>query len=181
MAVNVQAAVEAQLLGVNLVGMLSKTSATVAEKKQDTMEFLIMPSSLDENEPITVESVVYEINKTIYQIENNTSKDPGEINEPVSKEAVLAALDVVGLGEGAQLTFMQTFIHYKKVTEEGKEAPVTNITEYAIGIHIKGQDFNAEGFNFLKIKEVYINVWNTENYKVLERMKIWTPEELLIS
>lgn len=55
MAVNVQAAVRAQLLGVNLTGMVSKTTATVAGQAQTTTEFLVMPSELDENEPITVE------------------------------------------------------------------------------------------------------------------------------
>lgn len=178
MAVNVQAAVEAQLLGVNLVGMLSKTSTTVDQKTQDTLEFLIMPSSLDENEPITVQKVVDEINRTIYKIENNTSEVPSPVPEQVSADAVENAMDLVGL-KGAQLTFMQTFIHYKKVSEGDTET--SKITEYAIGIHIKGGTPSSEDFKFFEIKEAYINVWNTENQKVLERMKIWTPEQLQIS
>lgn len=177
MAVNVQAAVEAQLLGVNLVGMLSKTSTTVDQKTQDTLEFLIMPSSLDENEPITVDAVVKEINKTIYQIENNTSEIPTDLSKPVDKDTVDKAMDLVGLG-GAQLTFMQTFIHYKKVTEG--DAEIGKNVEYAIGIHIKGGEPSSEDFHFFKIKEAYINVWDTTNQKVLERMKIWTPEQLQI-
>lgn len=178
MAVNVQAAVEAQLLGTNLVGMVSKTSATVDGKNQQTVEFLVMPSSLDENEPITVQKVVDEINRTIYKIENNTSDTPDVIPEQVSADAVNNAMDLVGLRD-AELTFMQTFIHYKKVTEGEQQDPVSNIREYAIGIHIKGKkDPSSEDFKFLQIKEAYINVWDTNNQKVLERMQIWTPEQL---
>lgn len=177
MAVNVQAAAEAQLLGVNLVGMISKTTTKVEEKDQQTLEFLIMPSSLSENEPITVQKVVDEINRTIYKIENNTSDLPPEgVPVIVSADAVENAMDLVGL-KGAELTFMQTFIHYKKVTEG--DQPVSNITEYAIGIHIKGQtDPHSDDFKFLQIKEAYINVWDTENESVLERMQIWTPAQL---
>lgn len=176
MAVNVQAAVEAQLLGVNLTGMVAKTTAEVDSKKQTTTEFLIMPSALDENEPITVQKVVDEINRTIYKIENNTDKIPeGEPPEKVSAKSINDAMEIVGLAE-AELTFMQTFIHYKKVVENGEE--VSNVTEYAIGIHIKGKEPHSDDFKFLQIKEVYINVWDTSNQKVLERMQIWTPEQL---
>ena len=180
MAVNVQAAVEVQLLGVNLVGMLSKTSATVDQKTQDTMEFLIMPSSLDENTPIDVDTVTQEINNTIYKIENNTSVLPeGGAQGPVDAQTVKNAMDIVGMGN-AKLTFMQTFIHYKKVSEDDTQK--SKITEYAIGVHIQGTPSESpEEFKFLQIKEVYINVWDTTNQKVLERMKIWTPEQLQIS
>lgn len=183
MAVNVQAAVEAQLLGVNLTGMVARTTADVDEKKQTTTEFLIMPSALDENEPITVQKVVDEINKTIYKIENNTDDTSGmtEDSKKVSAESIENAMDIVGL-KGAELTFMQTFIHYKKVVESGgAEDPgteVSKVMEYAIGIHIKGENPQTDDFKFLQIKEVYINVWDTSNQKVLERMQIWTPEQL---
>lgn len=176
MAVNVQAAVEAQLLGVNLTGMVAKTTAKVDEKEQTTTEFLIMPSALDENEPITVQKVVDEINRTIYKIENNTDKIPeGGVPEKVSAESIKSAMGIVGL-ENATLTFMQTFIHYKKVVENGEDAG--KVMEYAIGIHIKGENPKSDDFKFLQIKEVYINVWDTSNQKVLERMQIWTPEQL---
>lgn len=179
MAVNVQAAVEVQLLGVNLTGMVANT--TLDEKKQTTTEFLIMPSALDENEPITVEKVVDEINRTIYKIENNTSKIPEGDFGKVSVDDIEHAMDIVGL-KGAELTFMQTFIHYKKVTEKGEgaepEKEISKVIEYAIGIHIKGENPKSKDFNFLQIKEVYINVWDTSNQKILERMQIWTPEQL---
>ncbi len=182
MAVNVQAAVEAQLLGVNLTGMVAKTTANVDNNEQTTTEFLIMPSALDENEPITVQKVVDEINRTIYKIENNTSEIPDKgIPEKVSAKSIESAMDIVGL-KGATLTFMQTFIHYKKVVENGGEAgsetEVSKVMEYAIGIHIKGENPKSDDFKFLQIKEVYINVWDTSNQKVLERMQIWTPEQL---
>lgn len=178
MAVNVQAAVEAQLLGVNLTGMVARTAAVVEGKEQTTTEFLIMPSALDENEPITVQNVVDEINKTIYKIENNTDDTSGmtEDSKKVSEESIKSAMDIVGLGE-AQLTFMQTFIHYKKVVGSGG-AEVSKVMEYAIGIHIRGENPQTDDFKFLQIKEVYINVWDTSNQKVLERMQIWTPEQL---
>lgn len=179
MAVNVQAAVEAQLLGVNLVGMVSKVTAKEGEKNRQTVEFLIMPSQLDENEPITVQKVVDEINRTIYKIKKNTSEIPLEgVPAVVSVDAVNNAMDLVGLKD-AELTFMQTFIHYKKVTKDDQPDPVTNITEYAIGIHIKGKNNPiSEDFKFLQIKEAYINVWDTKKQKVLERMQIWTPEQM---
>lgn len=176
MAVNVQAAVEAQLLGVNLTGMVARTTAEVEKKEQITTEFLIMPSALDENEPITVKKVVEEINRTIYKIENNTDEIPDEnVPKKVSEESIESAMDIVGLKE-ATLTFMQTFIHYKKVVENGED--VGKVMEYAIGIHIKGDNPKSDDFKFLQIKEVYINVWDTSNQKVLERMQIWTPEQL---
>lgn len=181
MAVNVQAAVEAQLLGVNLTGMVARTTAKVDEKDQKITEFLIMPSTLDENEPITVQKVVDEINRTIYKVENNTSELPDPVPEKVSAESVENAMDIVGL-KGATLTFMQTFIHYKKVvepaTETEPEKELSKVMEYAIGIHIKGENPKSDDFKFLQIKEVYINVWDTQNQKVLERMQIWTPEQL---
>lgn len=182
MAVNVQAAVEAQLLGVNLTGMVARTEAEVENKEQITTEFLIMPSALDENEPITVKKVVDEINRTIYKIENNTNEIPDEnVPKKVSEKSINDAMKIVGL-EDAELTFMQTFIHYKKVVENdgkaGSETVVSKVTEYAIGIHIKGENPKSDDFKFLQIKEVYINVWDTSNQKVLERMQIWTPEQL---
>ena len=120
--------------------------------------------------------MVDEINRTIYKIENNKSDIGAEgVPEKVSAESIESAMDIVGL-KGATLTFMQTFIHYKKVVENGEE--VSNVTEYAIGIHIKGENPKSKDFNFLQIKEVYINVWYTSNQKVLERMQIWTPEQL---
>lgn len=176
MAVNVQAAVEAQLLGVNLTGMVARTKAEVEKKEQITTEFLIMPSALDENEPITVQEVVDEINRTIYKIEKNTDKLPeGKVPEKVSAKSINDAMEIVGLAE-AELTFMQTFIHYKKVVKDGED--VSKVMEYAIGIHIKGENPKSDDFKFLQIKEVYINVWDTSNQKVLERMQIWTPEQL---
>lgn len=197
MAVNVQAAVEAQVLGANLTGMVAKTTKKVDEKDQTTTEFLIMPSALDENEPIMVKDVVNEINRTIYKIENNTSDIKDEdIPKKVKEENIRSAMAVVGL-ENVELTFMQTFIHYKKVVEKAEEKAgenaeetvVSKIVEYAIGIHIKKkeqeledneskQKIHSADFNFLEIKEVYINVWDTSNQKVLERMQIWTPEQL---
>lgn len=181
---NVQAEVEVQLFGANLVGMISKISETVGktetgDKKRNTLEFLVMPSTLNENEPIDVKTVVDEINKTIYKIQNNTSTLPDTVPAVVTEGAIEAAMDLVGLKE-ASLTFMQTFVHYKNVTETGQEKPVTDLTEYAIGIHIKanpGQEAKSD-FAFLQIREAYINVWDTENEKVLERMQIWTPELL---
>lgn len=181
MAVNVQAAVEVQLLGVNLTGMVAKNTVTVGEKEQTTTEFLVMPSNLNENEPISVQKVVDEINRTIYKVENNTDAEPPEDYKKVDANSIETAMDVVGL-KGATLTFMQTFIHYKKVVEKGgepqKEEEVSKITEYAIGIHIKGENPHSDDFSFLQIREAYINVWDTANQKVLERMHIWTPEQL---
>lgn len=177
MAVNVQAAAEAQLLGMNLVGTLSKTSEKVGEKTQNTVEFLIMPSPLDENTPIDVNTVAQEINNTIYKIENNTSELPEKaLDGPVKAETVENAMNVVGMGS-ATLTFMQTFIHYKKVTEDGTDKSKT--FEYAISVHIQGTPKESQAdFKFLQIKEVHINVWDTTNPKILESMKLWSPEQL---
>lgn len=178
MAVNVQAAVNAQLLGVNLTGMVSKTTATVAGREQTTTEFLVMPSELDENEPITVDAVVNEINRTIYKVKHNVSEVPADAKlEGVTADNINTALSVVGLDKPS-LSFMQTFVHYKKVTEGGSE--VSKITEYAIGVHIKSElpKDAPDDFKFLQIKDVYINVWDTQNQRVLERMQIWTPEQL---
>lgn len=171
MAVNFQTAVEAQLLGINLTGMVARTT----NGNQTTTEFLVMPSALDENEPITVGKVVEEINRTIYKIKNNTDEIPeGEVPEIISEDNIIEALKIVGLDD-AKLTFMQTFIHYQNV-DSGEEA--NPVVEYAIGIHIKGGTPQSGDFKFLQIKEVYINVWDTTNQKVLERMQIWTPEQL---
>lgn len=178
MGVNVQASVEVQLLGMNLMGMVAKTT----KAQQTTTEFVIMPSALDENEPITVDKVVDEINRTIYKIENDAREIPEgtKITGPVSKQSITDAMDLVGLKD-ASLTFMQTFIHYKKVTEKnkaGEEAEAGKVIEYAIGVHIKGGEPQSNDFKFLQIKEVYINVWSTSNQKILERMHILTPEQL---
>lgn len=178
MGVNVQASVEVQVLGANLTGMVSKTT----EGEQTTTEFLIMPSAIDENEPITVDVVVQEINNMINMIENNTSEpEDGNSSAVVNEESIRDAMKVVGL-EDMSLTFMQTFIHYKKVVEKAGQADpekeISKLTEYAIGIHIKGKKAESQEFKFLDIKEAYINVWNTSNQKILERMKIWTPKQL---
>lgn len=178
MAVNVQAAVRAQLLGVDLTGMVSRTIATVAGKEQITTEFLVMPSELDENEPITVEAVVNEINRTIYKVKHNVSEVPQDKPlEGITVADVNAALSAVGLAD-ATLSFMQTFVHYKKVTEGEKN--VSEITEYAIGVHIKSEQLKdtLDDFKFLQVKDAYINVWDTQNQRVLERMQIWRPEQL---
>lgn len=185
MGVNVQAAVKAEILGTDLVGMVSKTKESRGDQSEKTIEFLIMPSSLKENEPITIEKVVKEINETIYKIQNNVSKvEEGAKADFVSAKAIESALSVVGLS-GAGLTFMQTFVHYKKVTQLEKQADGTDsetelskIMEYAIGIHIKGDSPKPDDFKFLSIEDVYINVWDTQNQHVLEKMQIWTPEQL---
>lgn len=183
MGVNVQAAVKAEILGTDLVGMVSRTGG--GAQKEKTMEFLIMPSSLKENEPIKIENVVKEINKTIYKIQNNVSEVADEdIAEVVTADAIKTALSVVGLDD-ADLTFMQTFVHYKKVTQSEvqadgteSETELSKIMEYAIGIHIKGDSPKPDDFKFLSIEDVYINVWDTQNQHVLEKMQIWTPEQL---
>lgn len=186
MGANVQAAVKAEILGIDLVGMVSRTENAGAQEgqKERTMEFLIMPSSLEENEPITIDKVVAEINRTIYKIQNNVSELPEELPAFVTTDAIKSALSVVGLSN-ATLTFMQTFVHYKKVTqlEEQADGPaneteLSKIMEYAIGIHIKGDNPKSDDFKFLSIEDVYINVWDTQNQHVLEKMQIWTPEQL---
>ncbi len=186
MDVNVQAAVEAQILGANMRGMISKTTDEKDEQHQTTVEFLVMPSALYKNEPITVAKVVKEINKLIYEIEHNAKADEKtEIPEKVNETQIQGALDIVGLKD-VSLTFVQTFIHYKSVkvddpasqstTKAQKE--ISKLMEYAIGIHIQGGNPSTADFSFLEIRDVYINVWDTTNQKVLESMKIWTPEQL---
>ena len=122
--------------------------------------------------------MVNEINRTIYKVKNNVSEVPKDAKlEGVTADSVNTALSVVGL-ENASLSFMQTFVHYKKVTEGGQD--ISKITEYAIGVHIKSElpKEAPNDFKFLQIKDVYINVWDTQNQRVLERMQIWTPEQI---
>lgn len=171
---NVQAAVEVELFGTNLAGMVSKTT----EGNQKTTEFLVMPSPLDENKPITIDNVVKEINETIKKIGGNGSSS----SDNISADDIKNALSIVGLEDPA-LTFMQTFVHYKREVEieaGGGEKELSKVTEYAVGIHIHGvgKDHDYGDFNFLNIKDVYINVWNTTKEKVLERMQIWSLDQL---
>lgn len=176
MAVNVQAAVEAQVLGMNLMGMVDREEDK--EKNQIKTEFLILPSTVDESVEFGIEDVVKEINETIYRIRNNTDNADSmkKEDEVVSQEDVTKALSVIGL-EDVTFTFMQTFIHYTKVTEDDGTGNTT--FEYAIGIHIKGERATEKNeFKFLQFKEAYINVWDTNKQTVLERMQIWTPEQL---
>lgn len=186
MGVNVQASVEAQIFGANVVGMLDRH----VEGNTTTTQFLVMPSELNENKPFGVEEIVKEINKTIYKIEhdeNDENKLPSNITEPIGTKQVNDALDVLGLKD-VKFTFMQTFIYYKgqKVKknkndnpdETDKPAAEKLNMEYAIGIHIETHNPHPEDFHFLDIKEAYINVWDTERQNILERMKIWTLDQL---
>lgn len=197
---NVQASVEAQIFGANVMAMLSREETTEDVEGEDkvrekiTSKFLVMPSELTENMPFGVEDIVKEINETIYKIENNvkTIEDKKGVPSYVDAKDVQNAMDVVGLGN-ATLTFTQTFIYYTKVkqtlkdknsttnngeSEDSTESEDNSNMEYAIGIHIKGSDPKPKDFSFLTIREAYINVWNTNRQKVLERMKIWTEEQL---
>ncbi len=169
MAVNVQAAVEAQVFGANVTGMVSKTTDT---EGKTVLEFLVMPSALTENNDFTVDEVVKEINDTIYRITHNTSDPMPDDQDPYIKaEDIDKALSFVGLEEPS-MDFTQTFIHYKKIgTADGT-------VEYALGIHIKSKVTKNDDFKFLEIKEIYINVWDTQNQKILEKMQIWTPQQL---
>lgn len=176
MGVNVQASVEAQIFGANVVGMVDREK----EDKTITTKFLVMPSELNENEPFGVEEIVKEINRTIYKIENDENdakKVPSNITEPISTDQINNALKVLGL-ENVKFTFMQTFIYYKGKKTEGQEKAEKENMEYAIGIHIKTDKPNSGDFHFLDIKEAYINVWDTERQNILERMKIWTLDQL---
>lgn len=176
MGVNVQASVEAQVFGANVVGMVDRKK----EGNTITTQFLVMPSELDENKPFGVEDIVNEINKTIYMIEhdeNDEKKLPSSITEPIGTKQVNDALSVLGLKD-VKFTFMQTFIYYKGKKDEGKEKAETEHMEYAIGIHIKTENPNIGDFHFLDIKEAYINVWDTERKSILDRMKIWTWDQL---
>lgn len=173
MGVNVQASVEAQIFGANVVGMVDRKE----EGNTITTQFLVMPSELDENEPFGVEDIVKEINKTIYMIEHDTKVLPNKIEGPIDEKQINNALGAVGLAD-ATFTFMQTFIYYKGKKNEGQENAVKEKMEYAIGIHIKGNKSNNGDFHFLDIKEAYINVWDTERKNILERMKIWTLDQL---
>lgn len=189
--VNVQAAVDVTLLGINLMGMVSKITKEVEGEKKTITEFMVIPSKLDEQNKITIDAIVNEINKTIYMIENNITEEQAKnenITERVTAKNVKSALDVVGLGN-AELTFMQTFIHYKKVENANGESAKSAddqgdktsapIIEYAFGIHVKSdRKPSSEEFKFLNINEVYVNVWNTMNEKVLERMQIMSTELL---
>lgn len=171
MGVNVQASVEAQVFGANVVGMVDRKE----EGNIITTQFLVMPSELDENKPFGVEDIVNEINKTIYMIEHDTKEAPQNVDERINEEQIKNALSVVGL-ENATFTFVQTFIYYKG--KKDKETAETEHMEYAIGIHIKTENLNIGDFHFLDIKEAYINVWDTERQNILERMKIWTLDQL---
>lgn len=182
-AVNVQAAVDIKLLGIDLTGMVSRITDKLEDgTNQTTTEFLVMPSKLDEESSFQIKDVVKEINRTIYMIEHNVSEEDAEHNmkeedNKVSEDTVNNALDVVGLKD-ASLTFMQTFIHYKKVENAKAENP-DSIIEYAFGIHVKGSNPpSSDDFKFLAIKDVYVNVWNTKNEKVLERMQILSMDLL---
>lgn len=184
MGVNVQASVEAQVFGANVVGMAFREE----DKDKITTQFLVMPSELDENKPFGVEDIVKEINKTIYMIENDAEDDKNFTNDgPINEKHINNALKAVGL-DGATFTFMQTFIYYKgqkdkssenDSNDNGKNSKMNKLNmEYAIGIHIKGNRSNKGDFHFLDIKEAYINVWDTERKNILNRMKIWTLDQL---
>lgn len=186
MGVNVQASVEAQVFGANVVGMVDRR----VEDKAITTQFLVMPSELNENKSFGVDKIVYEINKTIYMIENDENdekKVPSEITGPIGIKQVNDALNVLGL-KGVELTLMQTFIYYKKEKEikstndstsnDGESAAEKPKMEYAIGIRIKTEDSYSGDFHFLKINEAYINVWDTERKNILDRMQIWTLDQL---
>lgn len=118
---NVQASVEAQIFGANVMAMLSREETTEDVEGEDkvrekiTSKFLVMPSELTENMPFGVEDIVKEINETIYKIENNvkTIEDKKGVPSYVDAKDVQNAMDVVGLGN-ATLTFTQTFIYYTK-------------------------------------------------------------------
>lgn len=171
--VNVQAAVEAQLFGANLLGMVSR------EEKEGKIvtQFLVTPSESEENQAYKVEDIVKEINDTIYKIEHDGGDVPDDYDGPVKKEAINNALDIVGLGD-AELTFMQTFVYYKGENPGAGGEKDTHL-EYALGIHIKGKkNPSSADFKFLSIKEAYINVWDTDRQNVLERMKIWTLDQI---
>lgn len=194
---NVQAAVEAQLFGANVVGVVSR-----GRKDQKTItQFLVMPSEQEGNQAFTVEDVVKEINRTIYSIENDGNDMPDGHTDPVKSEDVKKALKIFGLDD-AEFTFMQTFVYYKgekslnevtnKIDDQKKgdlliaggqaannDQETKKHLEYAIGIRIKSQKRpSTDDFKFLSIREIYINVWDTERQKVLDRMNIWTLDEI---
>lgn len=183
MGVNVQASVEAQIFGANVLGMAFREE----EGNTITTQFLVMPSELDENKSFGVEDIVKEINKTIYMIENDTNVLPDKVVGPIDENQINNALSVVGL-DNATFTFMQTFIYYKgqkdissenDSNDNAKNSKMIKLNmEYAIGIHIKGNKSNNGDFHFLDIKEAYINVWDTKRQNILERMKIWTLDQL---
>lgn len=166
MSVNIQAAVQANVLGNNLMGMISKTT-------ERGLEFLIMPSPTADSTPITAENVCAEINRLIFSWNGGEGEAPKD--DPVNPEAVKKAMSIVGLEEAA-LSFDQLFVYYTKPAGEGAVAN----TEYAIGIHLQGKPV-AEGFSFLTINEAYINVWDTPHKSVLKDMKIWTPDQLSLT
>lgn len=174
--VNVQVAVETELLGTNLRGMLSRTMKDRDEKQVPLLEFLVMPSATRENEPITVQKVADEINRMIYKIQNNTPDAPDDLEGPVKTESINAALSLVGMEE-AQLSFTQTFVYYKKIGT-GEDSSASK--EYAIGIHVHCGDKQpkSDEFHFLKIYDVYVNVWDTKREKILEKMEIWSTDQL---
>lgn len=194
---NVQAAVEAQLFGANVVGVVSRG------KKDQKMitQFLVMPSEQEGNKWVSVDDVVKEINRTIYKLENDGEEMPDGHTGPVDKNQVNNVLSIVGL-QNAEFKFMQTFVYYKgekpiansisKIDDlkkgdlliAGEQAAdndqeTKKHLEYAIGIRIKSQKSpSTDDFNFLSIREIYINVWDTERQKVLDRMNIWTLDEI---
>lgn len=173
-SVSVQAAVDAMILGTNLRGMLSKTTAQKDGKEVPVMEFLIMPSDGRENEPIEVQEVVDEINRMIYNIQHNTVVQETP-DGPVKEDSVETALGIVGLS-GAELSFTQTYIYYKKV---GDDDNAETTKEFALGLHVHSQKRPKVGeFNFLQIHDVYINVWDTKRQKVLDKMEIWSTDQL---
>lgn len=186
MGVNVQASVEAQVFGANIVGMVDRR----VEGQTTTTQFLVMPSELNENKSFGVKEIVYEINKTIYMIENDENDEtnvPSEITGPIGIKQVNDALNVLGLKD-VELTLMQTFIYYKKqknrestkdsTSNDDKSAAEKPEMEYAIGIRIKANNLNTGDFHFLHINEAYINVWDTERKNILDRMQIWTLDQL---
>lgn len=169
---NVQAAVEAQLFGANVVGVVSR-----GKKDQKTItQFLVMPSEQQGNQAFTVDDVVKEINRTIYKLEHDGNEGSGSYNGPVKKDQINNALSIVGLND-AEFTFMQTFVYYKGEKADD-QSEVKKHLEYAIGIHIKGNQDVAEEFHFLNVRDIYINVWDTEREKVLDRMNIWTLDQI---
>lgn len=173
-SVSVQAAVDAMILGTNLRGMLSKSTAQKDGAEVPVMEFLIMPSDARENEPIGVQKVVDEINRMIYNIQHNTVTQETP-KGPVMADSVKTALGIVGLSE-AELSFTQTYIYYKKV---GDDDNAETTKEFALGLHVHSTEEPKAGeFKFLQIRDVYINVWDTKRQKVLDKMEIWSTDQL---
>ncbi len=158
------------LLGTPLTGVVSRQPKEVEEGgkvvKEEIIEILVMPTPGRVAEEFTIISLVKELNTTLQKFDKTIK---------INQESIEKALTALGLGD-VKFKLKQCFFYYKKV---GEEEPTF---EYAFGIEMNngGQVPQVAGFELFKFEKLFFNIWNTSRKTVLDSMKIWNTQDLLI-